>query len=332
MSTVDPVPSPPRALWYVAPGRAELRPIETREPRPGEVGVRTLWSAISRGTERLVAAGTVPAGERDRMRAPAQVGDFPFPVMYGYAAVGVVEAGEPSLLGRTVFALQPHRSHFVAPAGAVLVVPDGVPARRAVLAANAETALNALWDAPALPGMRIAVVGGGVVGALCAWLAGRLPGTDVVLVDVREDRAELAEALGVRFAPPTAAPTDCDLVVHASASEAGLATAISAAGDEATVLELSWYGERAPRVPLGGAFHAGRLRLVGSQVGRVAPAMRSRWTHRRRLAMALALLDDPRLDALLAPDVPLDALPAALPTLLAGDAGGPPCPVIRHRP
>jgi threonine dehydrogenase-like Zn-dependent dehydrogenase len=322
--------APARALWYVAPGEAALRDEPLRAPGPGEVLVRSRWSAVSRGTERLVREGRVPASEHGRMRAPMQAGEFPFPVKYGYACVGTVEHGPEALLGRAVFALHPHQSAFVAPADAVVPVPEGVPPRRAVLAANAETALNACWDAGVLPGMRIAVVGAGTVGALVAWLAARVPGTSVTLVDVAPARESLAHALGAAFAPPSAAPAGCDLVFHASASDAGLATALDCAGDEACVVELSWYGERRVAAPLGGAFHSGRLRLLSSQVGRVAPAMRARWTHRRRLEAALALLADPRADALLAPDLPFDAsLPAALDGVFSSDAG-PPCPVIAY--
>jgi 2-desacetyl-2-hydroxyethyl bacteriochlorophyllide A dehydrogenase len=317
------------ALWYVAPRTAELRDTPVAPPGPDDARVRTRYSALSRGTERLVFEGAVPESERDRMRAPAQRGEFPFPVAYGYAAVGTVTDGPAALLDRTVFALHPHQSHFVLPAAALVPVPDAVPARRAVLAANAETALNALWDGGALPGMRIAVVGGGVVGALVAWLAGRLPGAEVVLVDRLASRAALARALGVDFALPQDAPRDCDRVFHASASSAGLATALAAVGDEGEVVELSWYGNRPVSVDLGAHFHSGRLRIVGSQVGRIAPAMRARWTYRRRLAKALELLADERVDALLEPDVPFARLPDALPELLGADR---PllCPVVAY--
>jgi threonine dehydrogenase-like Zn-dependent dehydrogenase len=196
-----------------------------------------------------------------------------------------------------------------------------VPAPRGVLAANMETALNALWDAAPGPADRIAVVGGGVVGCLCAWLAGQLPGADVTLVDIDKSRAALAAGLGARFALPDAAPEDCDLVIHASASPAGLATALRLAGNEATVLELSWFGAGEVAVPLGEAFHSRRLRLVSSQVGQVAGSRRPRWTHRRRMEAALALLADPALDALIAPAVDFHDLPAALPKILAGPSG-----------
>ena len=310
-----------RALWYVAPQRAELRAQTLSAPGEGQVLVGSRFSAVSRGTEGLVFRGAVPDSEHQRMRAPLQEGAFPFPVKYGYAVVGTIVDGDAAMKGRTVFVLHPHQDRFVAPASMAIAVPDKVPPRRAVLAANLETALNALWDGAALPGMRIAVVGAGVVGALVAWLAGQLPGSDVILVDVLPQRAELAARLGVAFALPDAAPEDCDLVFHASASTQGLATCLQAAGEEARIVELSWYGAQTISAELGAAFHSRRLILSSSQVGQVAPAMRPRWSHRRRLAKALELLTDARLDALLEPDVAFESLPAALPDLLAPGSG-----------
>ncbi len=309
-----------QALWYVAPSRAEIRPERVPAPAEGEVLVRALHGALSRGTERLIFSGRVPPGEVERMRAPHMGGSFPFPVKYGYATVGRVERGPAELNGRVVFALCPHQTCFMLPAAAVVPIPDGVPPARAVLAANMETALNAVWDAAPGPADRIAVVGAGVVGALVAWLCGQLPGADVTLIDIMPERAQLAAALGVGFAAPAAAPRDCDLVLHASGSAAGLATALDLAGDEATVLEMSWYGAGDVPAPLGGAFHSRRLKLISSQVGQVALSHRPRWTHGRRLAAALALLADPRLDALLAPAVSFADLPARLPEILAPES------------
>lgn len=310
-----------QALWYVAPGRAEIRRETVAVPAAGEVAVRALHGALSRGTERLVLSGRVPEAEFERMRAPHMGGKFPFPVKYGYATVGRVTHGPAELTGRCVFTLYPHQSRFTVPADAVVPVPDGVTPARAVLAANMETALNAVWDAAPGPADRIAVVGAGVVGVLTAWLCGRLPGAQVTVVDIDPARAKIAAALGVRFAAPDAAPRDCDLVVHASGNGFGLATALGLAGNEATVLEMSWYGAGDVAAPLGGAFHSRRLKLISSQVGQVAASHRPRWTHRRRLAAALDLLADARLDALLAPAVAFADLPARLPDILAPQSG-----------
>lgn len=318
-----------RSLWYSGAGHAEIREERLREPGPGEVRVRALYSAISRGTEGLVFAGRVPPSEYQRMRAPFMAGTFPFPVKYGYASVGRVERGPAELIGRVVFALYPHQTVFTLAAEALALVPRGVPAARAVLAANMETALNAVWDAAPGPADRIAVIGAGVVGALVGWICGRLPGTQVTLVDVDPSRAELARRLAVGFSAPEEAPQDCDLVFHASGTAAGLATALNCAGDEATVVEMSWYGSDEVRVALGGAFHSRRLKLLSSQVGKIAPSHRARWTHARRLAAALDLLAEPALDALIAPALDFGDLAARLPDIFA-PASGVLCQLVQY--
>ncbi len=254
------------------------------------------------------------------MRAPFQGGSFAFPLKYGYAVVGEVAAGPPPLLGRTVFCLHPHQDRFVVPADAVHLVPDGVPASRAVLAANMETALNIVWDAGILPGDRVAVVGGGTVGLLAAWLASGVPGTDTVLVDIDPARRAVTERLGLAFALPGAADGERDCCLHVSGSPDGLASAIELAGFEARVVEASWYGTDLVPLALGAAFHARRLTIVSSQVGHVPAGRRARWTPSRRMASALALLADPRLDALVLGETAFVDLPGAYAGILASPA------------
>ena len=305
------------AFWVVAPGRGEIRQETPAPPSASDVVVRTLYSGISRGTESLVFHGRVPPSEYQRMRAPFQQGDFPGPVKYGYANVGRVEQGRQDLLDRVVFSLYPHQTRFVVPAEAVHVVPDDVPARRAVLAANMETALNGVWDARIGPGQRVSVVGAGTVGCLVARLAARIPSCDVELVDTNQARAVVARTLGARFANPDDATGDADVVVHTSGTGAGLAAALSLAGMEATVVDLSWYGDQPVTLPLGGAFHSRRLTIASAQVGQVSPALRARWTHGRRLAAALRLLADPALDVLLTGETAFQQLPDTMPRLAA---------------
>ncbi|MCO5091587.1 zinc-binding alcohol dehydrogenase [Bosea sp. (in: a-proteobacteria)] len=310
------------ALWYAAPRECHLNEVSLPALGPQDCRVTTLWSGISRGTERLVFEGRVPASEHGRMRAPFQEGGFPFPVKYGYCAVGRVDSGPRDMLGRVVFCLHPHQERFVVPRENLVPVPEAVPARRAILAANLETALNAHWDAGSGPADRIVIVGGGTLGLLTGWLAARLPGAEVTLVDIEPSRQALAARLGLGFALPRAAPLDADIVFHASASAAGLLTAIGCAGQEARIVELSWYGEGTVPAPLGGAFHARRLALVASQVGMVAPSRRARWDHARRARAAMALLTDERLDALITDEVAFHDLPRRLPELLAPGAAG----------
>jgi threonine dehydrogenase-like Zn-dependent dehydrogenase len=318
-----------RAFWTAAPGRGEIRAAPLLQPGPGEVLVQALRSGISRGTESLVFRGLVPASQRTAMRCPFQEGEFPGPVKYGYASVGRVESGPAELQGRRVFCLHPHQDRYVVPLDAVIPLPDAVSDARGVLAANMETAVNGLWDATPRLGDRITVVGAGVLGCLVAALAARLPGARVEMVDPDPRRAAVAALLGCDFAAPGQAVGDADLVIHASGNLDGLATALGLAGFEATVLEMSWYGDRMVPAPLGEAFHARRLTLRSSQVGAVATAQRARWSHRRRLSLALDLLADPVFDVLLTGESAFEDLPATL-TRLASAPDGALCQVINY--
>ncbi|MFI1721564.1 zinc-binding alcohol dehydrogenase [Streptomyces sp. NPDC020489] len=307
-----------RAFWLSSPGEGEIRELTLPAPTEGEVLVRALYSGVSRGTETLVFRGGVPESQHAVMRAPFQEGDFPAPVKYGYLSVGEVEEGPADLVGRTVFCLYPHQTRYVVPVTAVTPVPENVPAERAILAGTIETAVNALWDAAPLVGDRIAVVGGGMVGCSVAALLARFPGVRVQLVDADPARATVAEALGVGFALPADALGECDLVVHASATEQGLARALELLRPEGTVLELSWYGDRQVSLPLGEAFHSRRLTIRSSQVGTVSPARSSR-TYADRLALALDLLADPALDALVTGESTFEELPRVMPRLASGE-------------
>jgi threonine dehydrogenase-like Zn-dependent dehydrogenase len=314
------------AFWVRSPGKGEIESVVLPDPGEGDVLVRALYSGVSRGTEALVFSGRVPDSQRDLMRAPFQDGEFSGPVKYGYLNVGIVEDGPAELLGRTVFCLYPHQTRYVVPAAAVTPVPEDVPPGRAILAGTVETAVNALWDAAPLVGDRIAVVGGGMVGCSVAAVLAGLPGARVQLVDVDPGRAAVAEALGVGFAPPQDAEDDCDLVFHASATEAGLARSLELLASEGEVIELSWYGDRRIAVPLGEFFHSRRLSLRASQVGMVAPSRRSRRDYADRLALALRLLADARFEALITGESGFTELPRLMPPLASGAL-----PALCHR-
>ena len=306
------------AFWLRAPGCGEIRPVTLPQPGRDEVMVRTLRSGVSRGSETLVFRGGVPPSQSAAMRAPYQEGDFPGPVKYGYLNVGVVEQGPPQLCGRTVFCLYPHQTSYVVPATAVTVVPEGIPPARAVLAGTVETAVNALWDAAPLVGDRVAVVGAGMLGCCVARLLHRIPGVRVTLVDVEPGRARIAAALGVDFALPDEAEGGCDLAVHTSATSAGLQRALDLLAPEASVFDLSWYGDTDVRLSLGGAFHAARLGIRSSQVGVISPARAARRTAADRTALALELLRDSAFDALLTGESQFDALPDVMARIAEG--------------
>ena len=306
------------AFWLREPGCGEIRRVELPEPGPGDVVVRTAWSGISRGTETLVFRGAVPLDQRSEMRAPFQEGEFPGPVKYGYLNVGAVEEGPAELRGRTVFCLYPHQTAYVVPAGSVSVVPEDVPPARAVLAGTVETAINALWDAAPAVGDRVAVVGAGMVGCCVARLLHRYPAVRVTLVDIDPSRADVAEALGVDFALPDAAPENLDLVVHTSATSEGLQRSLDLLAADGAVVDLSWYGDAEVRLSLGGAFHARRLTIRSSQVGTVSPARALHRTTADRVTLALELLRDPAFDALLTGESRFHELPDVIARLAAG--------------
>ena len=311
-----------QAFWITAPGVGEIRRETLPAPGTGDVVVRALYSGISRGTEALVFHGKVPPSEYQRMRAPFQAGDWPGAVKYGYANVGTIERGPADLMGCGVFALFPHQSRYVLPAAAVHPLPPGVPPSRAVLAANMETALNGVWDAEPRQADRVTVIGAGAVGCLVAYVAARTVGCDVELVDQNPAREPIARALGIRFALPEQAAPGAPLVIHASGSPAGLERALELAGFEGLILEMSWYGTRRVPLPLGEAFHSGRLTIKSSQVGHVARPQRGRYDHRARMQAALSLLDDPALDALITGESPFEDLPHVMPRLASGAADG----------
>lgn len=318
-----------RAFWTVDAGRGELRSEPLPAPGPGQLLIETLYSGISRGTEALVFHGRVPRSEWARMRAPYQAGEFSFPVKYGYANVGRIIGGDDSRQGQLVFTLYPHQESFVVPTEAARPIPPGVPAARAVLAANLETALNAMWDALPRLGDRITIVGAGAVGCLVTALATRVAGADVELIDVSSQRSEIAAALGARFATPESATTERDLVFHTSANQHALRHCLDLCRSEGKVIEMSWYGDHDVSLDLGGAFHSRRLQLLCSQVGRVSPN-KPQVSSTQRLDLALTLLDDPRLDALLGRCLSFDSLPDELPGLLSRVPDGPPALRVRY--
>ncbi len=308
-------------FWLSGPGTGEIRAEKLPAPGPGEVLVRTLFTGVSRASEALVHRGGVPASQHTLMRAPFQAGDFPWPVKYGYLNVGLVERGPDALLGRTVFTLYPHQSAYVVPASAVHVVPDGVPARRAVLAGTVETAVNALWDAAPLVGDRIAVVGAGMVGCCVARLLARIPGVKVTVVDADPAKQAVAQTLGAAFADACAAASSsagCDLVFHTSGTSAGLQLSLELLAPEGEVVDLSWYGDSAVTLALGANFHSQRLAIRSSQVGAVAPSRRRNRTAGQRLDLALELLKDPAFDAVITGTTSFEDLPRTMAQLADG--------------
>jgi hypothetical protein len=311
-------PTPARAFWIVEPGRGEIRTEPLAPTKNDTLLVRATHGAISKGTEALIFNGRVPPGMRTRMRCPFQDGEFPGPVKYGYATVGTVVQGPDEWLDRPVFCLYPHQDLFPIPIVAARLVPKGVPIERAILAANMETALNAVWDAGIRRGDQVCVIGGGVIGLLTAYLARRIGRAQVDLIDIDPTKAEVTRALGVTFLEEVPRDAAYPVIIHASGSPLGLTTALGIAGFEGRIIELSWYGDQPVTLPLGEDFHDRRLTIRSSQVGSVATSRRRGWSHSRRLDKALELLRDPCLDTLISGESPFEDLPRTMAALADG--------------
>lgn len=306
------------AYWTTGPEQGELRSEVLPARGPGQALVRTLYSGISKGTEIVVHTGSVPPRVAEKMRAPHQEGTFPAPVKFGYLSVGIVEDGPEGWPGQKVFCLNPHQDRYIISTDELTRIPDGVPARRAVLTGTVETAVNALWEAGPRLGDRIAVVGAGLVGGMVATLLRTFPLSRLQLVDLDPERKRLADKLGVEFARPDAALADCDIVFHCSASQEGLERSLQLAGDEGEIIEMSWYANRQVTLPLGEDFHARRLSIRASQVGVVARARRHRRTNAERLELAVELLKDPIFDTFLTGASPFRELPDVVQNLADG--------------
>jgi threonine dehydrogenase-like Zn-dependent dehydrogenase len=317
-----------RAYWTVAPGQGEIRTEHLRTPGPGEAVVRAVASGVSRGSELLVHRGGVPAAVAAQMRAPFQEGDLPGPVKYGYLSVGRVEDGPTDWVGRRVFCLHPHQDRYVVPVASLTALPDHVPDDRAVLLGTLETAVNALWDGRVLYGDRVAVVGGGMVGACLVALLAQQPLERLELVDPDQDRGRVAELLGARWVRPANASPGCDVVFHCSATGQGLQEGLELLGEEAELVELSWYGDQPVTVRLGSVFHSRRLRVRASQVSRVSPHRAMRRDHGGRMQVALRAAANEALDHLLAGPTPFEDLPDLIDRLAAGEPGL--CHVVRY--
>ena len=310
-----------QAYWVTESGHGELRPEAIPTPGPQEALVRTLYSGVSRGTERVVHEGRVPERVADLMHAPHQEGDFPGPVKYGYLSVGVVEQGPDAWIGKTVFSLHPHQDFYVVPTNQLTAIPEDVPARRAVLTGIVEVAINALWEAGPRLGDRVAVVGGGLVGGVLATILRKYPLGRLQLVDADAEKRNLAEKLNINFALPDEAENDCDIVFHCSASNEGLKLSLQLAGDDSDVIELSWFADKEVTLPLGEDFHARRLTIRSSQVGAVALPRRHRRTNAQRLELAAAILKDPVFDTFLSSECQFQNLPTSLVKLFERPGG-----------
>jgi hypothetical protein len=304
-----------RAFWLTSKGRGVVRRQALPDPGPGWCIVRAVFSAVSPGTERLVALGRVPGPLQDEMRCPYMGGRFPFPVKYGYSLVGEVVEGPKALRGRIVHVLHPHQDICLVRCEDVRPLPHGLPPARATLASNMETAVTAVWDSAVTVGERVLVIGFGIVGSLVARVLGSGPAVELEVAETRAVRRRLAESMGFQVsATPPKRPFD--VAFDTSGTPAGLQAAIEGVGLEGRVIAVSWFGARPARLDLGGSFHSRRKRVIASQVSRIPGGMRPRWDVARRAELVFRLLERPDFDLHVGPPVPFALLPEAFEALI----------------
>lgn len=297
-------PDSAKALWHLSAEESVMKEAQLRE---SGVIVHSLHSLISLGTERLVSKGEVPESLASEMKVPYQEGNLSLPVKYGYSLVGQVHQPGHTLDQRVVHLLHPHQDRIRVAPEDLFIVPEAIPSRRATLASNLETAVNAVWDSGVSIGDSVLIVGGGVIGLLIGDLVKKIAGTTVYLSEPRKDRSQLAESWGLHAWSQE--KVHCDIAFHTSGHEAGLQTAIDAIGREGKVIELSWYGDRPVQIHLGRSFHSQRKSIRVSQVSAIPPERVPRWDYRRRKEVVFDLLKDPQFDRYLTHEVMFQDLP-----------------------
>ncbi|MFC6976870.1 zinc-binding alcohol dehydrogenase [Halomicroarcula sp. GCM10025709] len=321
-----------RTLYFDRPGSVSVR--ERRRPAPDadEVLVETTVSGVSPGTELLVYNGEVPEEMAVDETIDTFEGTFEYPITYGYAAVGrVVETGaeiDPSWRGRTVFAFNPHESHFCAPPDALYEVPAGMEPATATLFPTAETAVNFVLDGAPRVGERAVVFGAGPIGLATTAVLSSFPLSSLTVVDPVEARRDLASALGATetatpegieetTGPAGPGPAGFDLAVEASGNPVALDAAIEQVGYDGRVVVGSWYGTKPAELDLGGHFHRGRVDLLSSQVSTLSPELRGRWSKARRMDRAVETVRHHDLDRLISHRIPFADAPIAYEMLAA---------------
>lgn len=286
-----------KSLWHTSNSTSEIR--ESTILDQEKVLVKSLYSLISLGTERLIALGNVPKELQESMTVPYQEGHFDFPIKYAYSLVGIVMTKDHPLTNKRVHLLHPHQDYCFVKEQDLFVVPEEVDLQTATLASNVETALTAAWDSGASFGDKVLVVGFGLIGSLVARLIDDIPGTEVMIFETDIAKINLAQKLGFqnvinpksdnpkRISPPF------DIAFHCSATSKGLQSCIDYTGFESKIIELSWYGSKAININLGSTFHRLRKQLISSQVSNLPMDRKGRWDYKRRKTVVFNLLKNP---------------------------------------
>jgi 2-desacetyl-2-hydroxyethyl bacteriochlorophyllide A dehydrogenase len=294
-------------LEFTEPGRVAVKVGPAPRPAADEVLVQTHCSAISPGTEMLVYRGQWPPGVAKDATIDSLAGDFAYPLVYGYCAVGrVMETGSAvssEWRNRRVFAFQPHQDLFCTRPATLHPIPADVDDETALFLPAMETAVNLLLDGGPMIGEKVVVIGQGIIGLLTTALLSRFPLAALATLDAYPLRREASLGLGAsecfdpqdpslltRWGRGLGQGGEADLVYELSGNPAALNTALALARYSARIVVGSWYGAKRADLDLGAFFHRGRVALISSQVSSIAPQLTGRWHTSRRIDLAWEML------------------------------------------
>ncbi len=206
--------------------------------------------------------------------------------------------------------MHPHQDKTWVNASSVFVIPSEIPAQRAVLASQVETAVNAIWDSRISLGDTVLIAGFGLVGAIIALLASGIPGVKVAILEKNEYGKRLqGRCVFMCWTSMDDNDEVFDVAIHTTGDEKALQFCIDHIGYESQVTEVSFYGKKSVTLMLGETFHTGRKRIVVSQVSQIPSQRMIRWDLERRKKLVFDILKDKRFDLLAGNIIPFEHAP-----------------------
>ncbi len=271
------------ALWHIDAEFSELRENISFKDIGNGVLIKSAYSLISTGTEKLIACGEVDNSFLPFMSVPYMAGRFSLPIKYGYSLVG-----KRTDTGQFIHAMHPHQSHCKIAEKDMAVIPEQLSPLKAALISNMETVINAIWDADIQGGEKVLIAGFGNIGCLLAETLTHYGVSEIHILEKEEWKKEIISSFG--FSTDVDIDANYDLAFDTTASKTGLQFCLDAVRSEGTVINLSWYGNRTIELSLGGSFHYGRKKIISSQVSVIPEKMKNSWDFKSRKKLVMDLL------------------------------------------
>ncbi|MEC9205932.1 MAG: zinc-binding alcohol dehydrogenase [Pseudomonadota bacterium] len=288
-----------KSFWVKKKNFGFIKEHSIDKPKASEALIKTIYSGISFGTERIVFTGSVPKNQTKVMKCPHQEGEFGSNVKYGYLNVGKVIKGSQKFKGKFVFTLFPHQNFFVLKEDDLVLIPKSVPKKRCLLIANMETALNAIWDTSPTSGDTAIVVGAGIVGFMVAYLLKSTKGIDVTIIDKDKTKNKYAKHFDINFSNKIKKSSKVDFIYECSGNPNILNQLSTSLKEEGILCILSWYGNQVSKMNFGENFFSKRLKIVFSQVSKIPKHRMKDWNNKSRRELAMKMLGDQKLDKLI---------------------------------